>query len=53
MINELCSCPKIKCKNHGDCVSCRKHHSGKRKPPYCERVKRERKRGSKKITNTN
>ena len=36
-----CPCKKLKCPRHGDCASCRQHHSTHRKyPPYCERTEK-------------
>lgn len=34
-LNKECLCPKTKCKRHGDCIRCRKHH--KKHPPFCDR----------------
>lgn len=35
-----CPCKKVKCEYHGHCAACVKHHSGKKKPPYCKREKK-------------
>lgn len=43
----FCPCPKVKCKYHADCAACRKHHSKKDKPPYCQRGKEKNKHGKK------
>ncbi|MCQ4726713.1 hypothetical protein NE664_08580 [Anaerotignum faecicola] len=35
---QKCPCINIKCRRHGDCVSCRKWHKMKvKKLPFCER----------------
>ena len=37
-VGELAACPCLKkCRRHGDCDACRKHHNGRGKPPFCER----------------
>lgn len=42
MVNQAetpCPCARLKCKRHGNCAECRKHHEGKKYPIYCERGK--------------
>ncbi|MDD2647991.1 MAG: hypothetical protein PHI27_02265 [Eubacteriales bacterium] len=35
--NTECPCKRQGCKRHGDCAACREFHSGRNKPPACQR----------------
>lgn len=34
VLNPHCSCPKIRCRRHGDCTACKRHH--RRNMTFCQ-----------------